>query len=127
VRRGLVLRGEDAGAFHRDVDAEILVRQGCRILDGGDADALAVDDQELAVDGDIGREAAMDGVEAEQVGVRLDRAEVVDSHHLDVLAPALHDPAEDVAPDATESVDRDLHRHRLSSLVRRGSNRFRAS
>jgi hypothetical protein len=59
----------------------------------------------------------MDGIEAEQVRVRLDRAEIVDGDHLDVLAAAFHDAAKDVASDATESVDRDLHRHSLSSLV----------
>ena len=72
---------------------------------------------ELAVDRHLGREAAVDGIEAEQVSVRLDRSEIVDGDHLDVLAAALHDGAQDVAPDATESVDRDLHRHSLSSLV----------
>jgi hypothetical protein len=117
VSRGLLLRGEDAGAFHGDIDAELPVRQGRRVLDRRDPDLLAVDDEELAVDGDVRREAAMDGVEAEQVSVRLDRAEIVDRNHLDVRAAALHDAAKDVASDATESVDRDLHRHSLSSLV----------
>lgn len=36
VRRSLVLRGEDAGAFERDVDAEFLPRQLRRVLDRGD-------------------------------------------------------------------------------------------
>ena len=31
MRGGLVARGEDAGAFQRDVDAEILVRQLDRV------------------------------------------------------------------------------------------------
>ena len=79
-------------------------------------DPLAVDDQELAVDLHLGREAAVHGIEAEQVSVGLDRSEIVDRHHLDVLAAALHDGAQDVAADATESVDRDLHRHVLAPL-----------
>ena len=33
MHRGLVLGGEDAGAFERDVDAEILPRQRGRVLD----------------------------------------------------------------------------------------------
>ncbi len=41
VQGGLFTRGEDAGAFHGDVDAEFLVRQGGRILDRGNLDRLA--------------------------------------------------------------------------------------
>ena len=33
MRRGLVLGGEDAGAFQRDVDAQLLPRQLGRVLD----------------------------------------------------------------------------------------------
>ena len=87
-------------------------------------DLLAVDDDDVALDLHLAREAAVDGVEAQQMGVGLDRAEIVDRHHLDVLAAALDDGAQDVAPDAPEAVDRDLHRHSLSSLVRRGSSAF---
>ena len=38
MRRGLVLRGENAGAFQRDVDAELLPRQLRRVLHRGDFD-----------------------------------------------------------------------------------------
>ena len=38
MRRRLLLRGEDAGAFQRDVDAERLPRQLRRVLDRGDLD-----------------------------------------------------------------------------------------
>ena len=72
---------------------------------------LAVDDDAVAVDLDLRREAAVDGIEAQQVGVGLDRAEIVDRHDLDVRAAALDDGAQDVAADATEPVDGDLHRH----------------
>ena len=41
--RRLVLGGEDAGAFHRDVDAEILPRKLGRILDRGDLDLVVAD------------------------------------------------------------------------------------
>ena len=44
----------------------------------------------------------MDGVVAEEVGVGLDRAEVVDRHDLDVVALGLDDGAQHVAPDAAE-------------------------
>jgi hypothetical protein len=47
---GLLLRGENAGAFHRDVDAQLLVRQLGGILDRGHADILAVHDHVIAFD-----------------------------------------------------------------------------
>ena len=49
----------------------------------------------------------MDGVELQQVGVGLDRAQVVDRHDVDVLAAGLIDGANDVAADAAEAVDGD--------------------
>ena len=41
MRRRLVACGEDAGAFQRDVDVQLLVRQLGRVLDGGDLDLVA--------------------------------------------------------------------------------------
>ena len=53
----------------------------------------------------------MYAVEAEEVGVGLDRAEIVDRHDLDVLAAGLHDRAQHVAPDAPETVDSNPNCH----------------
>ena len=53
----------------------------------------------------------MDAVVAEKMGVGLDRAEIVDGHHLDIRAARLVDGAQDIAPDASESVDCDLDCH----------------
>ncbi|MGY3646526.1 hypothetical protein ACVWW2_001817 [Bradyrhizobium sp. LM4.3] len=44
----------------------------------------------------------MDAVEAKQMGVGLDRAEVVDADDLDVLAAGLSDGPQDVAADAAK-------------------------
>ena len=57
----------------------------------------------------------MDAVEAQQMRVGLDRAEIVDRHDLDVLAAGFDDRAQNVAPDAPEPVDRHPYRH--SSLL----------
>ena len=46
----------------------------------------------------------MHGVKAQQVGIGLDRAEIVDADHLDVLALALNDGAQHIAPDATKTL-----------------------
>jgi hypothetical protein len=55
-------------------------------LDRGDLDLAAADVDRVAVDLHLAREAAVHAVEAEQVGVGLDRAEIVDRHDLDVGA-----------------------------------------
>jgi hypothetical protein len=78
MRRRLVAAREDASAFERDVDAELAMRQRRRILDRGDEDLLAVDDDRVALDLHVLREAAMDAVEAQQMRIGLDRAEIVD-------------------------------------------------
>ena len=108
--RGL-LRGEEAGAFERDVDAQRLVRQLGRIALGGDLDLAAADVDRVAVDLHLAVETAVHRVEAEQVGVGLDRAEVVDRDDLDILASRFHDGAHDVAADAPEAVDCNTNSH----------------
>ena len=105
MRGGLVASGEDAGAFERDVDAELLPGQLGRVLDGGDLEFLIADGDLVAVDGHFMREAAVHAVIAEQMRVGLDRAEVVDGDDVDVLAAGFVDRAQDVAADAAKSVD----------------------
>ena len=58
----------------------------------------------------------MDRIEAQQMGVGLDRAEIVDADHLDILAAGLGDGAQYVAADAAKPVDRDPDCHLLSLL-----------
>ena len=70
----------------------------------------AVDRDRLAVDLDLAREAAEDRVVLEQVGERLRVGEVVDGDELEVGAGRVGG-AEDVAADAPEAVDADLHSH----------------
>ena len=54
--------GEEAGALERDLDAVRLVRQLGRIPLGGDVDALAIDDDVVAVGFDLAGELAVDAV-----------------------------------------------------------------
>jgi hypothetical protein len=111
VRHRLFLRGENAGALEGDIDAQRLVRQLRGIALRGDLDRAATDIDGVAGDLDLAVEAAVHRVEAEQVGVGLDRAEIVDRHDLDVFAARLHDGAQHVAADAPEAVDCDTNRH----------------
>jgi hypothetical protein len=98
VGRGLLLRGEDAGALERDVDAELLVRQLRWVLDGGDLERALPTSIVSPETVTSCREAAVHAVEAEEVGIGLDRAEIVDGHDLDVLAARLDDGAQTLRP-----------------------------
>ncbi|MCY1298930.1 hypothetical protein D9M70_484390 [compost metagenome] len=112
VRCSLVAGGEDAGALHRDVDAEFLVRKRCRILDRRDLDRLAAaDGDRIAFDLHLGRETTVDGVIAQQVGVGFNGAEIVDGNDFDVGAAGFDDRAEHVAADAAKTVDCDFYCH----------------
>ncbi len=86
VQRRLFLGGEDAGAFQGDVDAQILVRQLGGVLDRRHLHAVTRGGDDIAIHRHGGGEAAMDAVIAQQMGVGLDRTQIVDRHHFDVAA-----------------------------------------
>ena len=53
----------------------------------------------------------MDAVEAQEMGVGLDRTQIVDGDDLDVLAARLQNRAQDEPPNPAEAVDRYLGNH----------------
>ncbi|MNK46551.1 hypothetical protein D3C87_653360 [compost metagenome] len=109
---GLVAGGEDAGAFERDIDAEFLVRQRCRIANGRHLDRLAAaNDDRVAFDLYVGRELAVDRIVAKQMGVGFNRAEVVDGNNFDIGTAGFDDGAQDVAADAAEAVNGNFYSH----------------
>jgi hypothetical protein len=65
---------------------------------GGDLDLAVAEADRVAFDGHGAGEAAVHRVEAQQMGVGLDRAEIVDADHLDVLAAGLGDGAQMLRP-----------------------------
>jgi hypothetical protein len=125
--RRRLLGGEEARALERDVDAQRLVRQLGGIALGGDLHLAAPDVDRIAVDLDLAVEAAVHRIEAEQVGIGLDRAEIVEADDLDVGAAGLGDGAQDVAADAAEPVDGDPDGHCLTSKYRSSSPAKRAT
>jgi hypothetical protein len=110
VLGGVGAGGEEAGRLDHDVDAEVAPGQSGRIALGEDLDLVAAGDDRVAVDLDPAGVAAEDRVVLEQVGHRGRVDEVVDRDEVDVRARLLGGP-EDVAPDAAETVDADLHSH----------------
>src|SRR5262245_35852355 len=109
MRGGLVLRGEDAGALERDVDAEILPWQRRRVLYRGHLDRAVADADAVAGHLHLAGKAAVHAVETQQMGVGLHRGEVVDRDDLDVVALRFGDGAQDVAADAAKTVDGDAN------------------
>ena len=112
MRRGLVLGGEDAGAFHARCRCRGLSRAACVgsliavTLIGAVADADGV-----ALDGDFAGKPAMHRVEAQQMRVGLDWPEIVDADHLDVVAARFGNGTQNIAADAAEPVDGNADGH----------------
>ncbi len=106
---GLLAVGEEAGAFQRHVDAELAPGQLRRIALGGHRHPAAPGIDGAVLGLDLAGEGAVDGVVAQQMGVGLDRAQIVDGDDLDVVAAAFQDGAQHQAADAPESVDRDAN------------------
>ena len=108
VRFGGRLVQKEAGGFDHDFGSDFIPLERGRILDGGEADFVAVDDQAAVLDRDFPVEATVDGVVFEHVGEILGFEQVVDADHLDVFAEVLDGRAEDHASDASEAVDTDF-------------------
>ncbi len=56
----------------------------------------------------------MHGIVAQQMGVGLDRGEIVDGDDFDIVAPGFDGGAQNVAADAAKSVDGYANRHSRS-------------
>jgi hypothetical protein len=115
VSRGLLLGGEQAGAFQRDIDAQVRPGQVGRIALGGDLDRAGARVDAVAGHLHLAGEAAVHRIEAQQMGVRFHRSQIVDRHDLDVAAAGLDDGAQNVAPDPPKAVDGHPYRHEFTS------------
>ncbi len=102
----LRLAGKQTGALQDDVDAQVAPRKLRRIALSEHADAIAVHDHRVPVDGDFARKTPMHRVMAGEVRIGLGIAQVVERHDLHLArALALIKRAQDVAPDAAVPVD----------------------
>ena len=130
VEIGLELLGlhELAGAFEDDVAAEVAPRHLARRGGGGEADALAADDDgRVAVDLERRAPAAMDAVEFEEMGGgRRTALDLVDMRDLEPVSSARIavrslDGAErrpqGEAPHPAHAVDADLHGGPLCQML----------
>ncbi len=122
---GALLGREQAGALHRHVDA--LIGHLGRVAFRGDPDrppsAPAVaDGHGVPRHLDLTREAAVDAIVFEQVRVGLGAAQIVDGDRHEVVSPALDHRPQHQPSDATEPVDRDLHRHKSTPRLAGGKS-----
>ena len=95
---------------NHDVGPDVAPRQLRGVLLGEDLELVAVDDQPVLADLDLALVGAEDGVVPEQVGEHLVVDQVVDPDEVDFGARRFRG-AEQVAADAPEAVDADLHCH----------------
>ena len=108
--RSLAL-GKDPGAFERHIDPEPAPGQFGRVALGGHRNLAAADIHPAFAGGDLARKAAVNTVVAQQMGVGLDRAEIVDADDFDVVAPALASRPHHQPANAAKTVDRYPYRH----------------
>ena len=100
---------EEPGGFDHDFCADLIPLERGRILDRGEPDLVAVDDEMVALDRNFPVETPVDRIVFEHVGQILGFEQVVDPDHLDVFAEVFDRRAEDHASDAPEAVDADFN------------------
>ena len=96
---------EETGAFQRNIHAIGGVRQICRVTLGSHMNALAVDDDVIAIRFDGAGEWAMHAVALEKQGIRLCRRQIVDGDQFQVMVVALKYRTSNQTADAAKSVN----------------------
>ena len=102
---GQLFGQEESGGFDDDIGVDFIPLQVGRALFRGQADLVAVDDEVVALDRDVGLELAVDRIILQHVGEILGIEQVVDADDLDVLAEILDRSPEDHPADPAETVD----------------------
>jgi hypothetical protein len=103
---------EQAGGVDHQVGADFVPLQFGGILDGRQADLLAIDHQVVAFDGNVALEVAMHRVVLQHVGEIVRLQQVVDADDLDVRELGfLGDGTKHHATDATETIDANFDSH----------------
>jgi len=104
---------EEPGRFDHHVGADLAPLELGGVLDRGQADLLAIDDEGIAVDGDRALEASMHRIVLQHVGEVIGLEKIVDADDFDV-GEIPHRGAKYHASDAPESVDANFDGHAIS-------------
>ncbi len=101
---------EQAGGFDDDFSADFAPLQFSRVLDRGQADLLAIDDQGVAFNRHFTLEVAVHGVVLEHISQIVRIQQIVDSHDFN-FGEVLHSGAKHHTADAAEAIDADFDCH----------------
>src|SRR5699024_1011165 len=101
---------EQTGRLDHHVHSEVTPRQIRRVALRERLDGFAVHHQPLVTGADLTGELAQYAVVLQQVGHRVEIAEIVERDHLEIVA-AVHRGAEEVAPDPAETIHTYANRH----------------
>ena len=104
--------GEKARAFQHHIHAHSAPLDFAGVALGDDFDFVAIDHDAIAVNRNGARKFAVRGVVLRQVGIDAGIAQIVDGHDFDIVFfTAFIVGAQDIAADATITVDSDLDSH----------------
>ncbi len=106
---------KDSCGLDHYVHAELLPRELGRIAFAEDGKLVPIHHQLVALRLDSASQRPVVGVILQQVGVDIQRSEVIDRHHVHAFALALDQRPQCQAPNPPEAVDRDFHGHAESS------------
>ena len=109
--RGALLIGEDAGAFHRDIDVEFFPRQLCWVAFGRDFYLAFTEIHPIIAGADLGVELSMYRVVFQKVGVAFRIAEIVDADEFDIFAARLNCGSHDQTSNTAKTIDSHTHCH----------------
>ena len=116
VALGLLLGKEQAGGLNDVLGAQLLPGQVVGIALGADGDALAVDDDVIALRLHLTVKLAVHGVVLQHIGQVIGRTQIVDTHDLDFRV--VNGPADHHTADAAKAVDSNFNTHFESSPSR---------
>ena len=111
VGRRSVPLGEQSGAFQGDLDTQDAVIELSGIADRRHLDRPHADIDGVAVHHDCSREPTMNRIVTQEVGVGLDRTQIVDRDDFDIGPAMFGDRSQDEAADAAKAVDCDADGH----------------
>ena len=111
MQRGFFFRGENAGAFHGDINAELFMRQLGGIFHSGHFDRAATHIDCIPMHDHIMRETAMHRVIAHQMRIGFHRTQIIDADNLKIRAAGFDDGTQHIAADTAKTIDGNTQGH----------------
>ena len=116
MHRRLLARTEQPGRFDDHIDTQIGPWQLRRVAFREHLEAVAVDDEKIAVHSYVARKTPVNRVEPEEVGERCCVRQVIDGHDIEFRVAAFEDGAKNETADAAKAIDPDFDSHAGESV-----------